>query len=54
LTTGVMREFVFYIAPDADIAAIHQAVRSRVSSHDVQCMAVTEPAWEAYLQFASE
>jgi hypothetical protein len=54
LTTGVMKEFVFYIAPNADIAGIHQAIRSRVSSHDVQCMADMDPAWEAYLQFASE
>ncbi len=54
LTTGVMKEFVFYIAPNADIAGIHEAIRSRVSSHDVQCVAVMDPAWDTYRQFAPE
>jgi|ERR1700685_2505967 len=54
ITTGEMKEFVFYIAPGVDIAATHQTIRSRVRSHDVQCMAITDPAWEAYTQFAAE
>ena len=52
LTTGVMREFVFYITDNVDIAAIHNAIRSAVSTHEVQCMAVTDPGWDAYTQFA--
>ena len=52
LTTGVMKEFVFYIAPGADIAKLHEDIRNQVSSHDVQCMAVEERKWESYRTFA--
>ncbi len=52
LTTGTMREFVFYVAAGANIGAIHQAIQRRVSTHDVQCMAVKDPAWDAYTRFA--
>ncbi len=51
LTTGAMKEFVFYIAPDADIANLHEDIQSQVSSHDVQCMAVEERKWESYRAF---
>jgi hypothetical protein len=52
LTTGRMREFVFYVAHGTDVAAIHQAVRARVKSHTVQCKAVEDSAWAVYSQFA--
>jgi len=52
LTTGVMKEFVFYIAPGADIAALHARIRNQVSTHEVQCMAVEERKWESYRAFA--
>jgi len=48
LTTGDMKEFVFYIAPGLDIARLHEAQRLEVSSHDLQCMAVEEPGWESF------
>lgn len=51
LTTGVMKEWVFYVAPGADIAKLHRDVRSQVASHDVQCMAVEERKWESYRAF---
>jgi hypothetical protein len=51
LTTGVMKEFVFYIAPGADIAKLHEDIRNQVSSHDVQCMAVEERKWESFRAF---
>ena len=51
VTTGEMKEFIFYIAPGADIAAMHQTVQQRVSSHEVQCMAIHEPDWETYQRF---
>lgn len=54
LTTGVMREFVLYVGADADIAAIHEAIRQRVTTHEVQCMAVKDPAWDTYTQFAPD
>lgn len=51
LTTGDMKEFVFYIAPGLDIAALHEALRKEVTSHDLQCMAVEEPGWESFRGF---
>jgi hypothetical protein len=52
LTTGVMKEFVFYIPRDIDIKAIHESIQAAVSTHEVQCMAVMEPKWDSYVQFA--
>jgi hypothetical protein len=54
LTTGTMREFVFYIAGNADIGAIHEVIVDRVETHEVQCMAVEDPKWDAYKQFSGE
>ena len=51
LTTGVMKEFVFYIPTGVDIGAIHRAVQTAVDSHEVQCMAVMEPRWESFRRF---
>jgi hypothetical protein len=51
LTTGIMKEYVFYVAPGVDIAKLHAAVR--VSSHDVQCMAIEEPGWDSFRDFVS-
>ena len=51
LTNGVMKEWVFYVAPGADIARLHEDVRRQVTSHDVQCMAVEERKWELYRAF---
>jgi hypothetical protein len=48
LTTGTMREFVFYVAAGADIAAIHQAAQHAVGTHEVQCQAIMDPDWDAY------
>ena len=52
LTNGVMKEFVFYVSPGADIKSMHEAIQGLVSSHEVQCMAVTDPDWESYKEFA--
>ena len=54
LTTGTMKEVVFYIRPGADIAAIHAAVREQVATHEVQCMAVMEPEWDSWQAFTPE
>jgi hypothetical protein len=51
LTTGEMREFVFYIASGADIATVHARIREQVPGHDVQCMAVEDRQWETYRTF---
>lgn len=39
LTTGVMREFVFCVAGEPDVATIHEAITARVTTHGVQCLA---------------
>ncbi len=52
LTNAVMKEFIFYIEPGADIAAMHKLLMNNVKSHEVQCMAVRDPGWETYLEFS--
>ena len=52
LTTGVMKEFVFYIPRDVDIKTIHESIQASVTTHEVQCMAEMEPKWDSYIQFA--
>lgn len=52
LTNGVMKELVFYIGPGTDVGKLHERVRSKVLSHEVQCMAVEERGWESYRGFA--
>ncbi len=53
LTTGVMRELIFYTAEGRDIAGVHQEIRERVPSHEVQCLAERDPGWDSYLTFLS-
>ena len=53
LTTGAMKEFVFYIASGVDIAELHEDIRGEVSSHDVQCMAAEERKWESFRAYAT-
>ena len=48
LTDGAMKELVFYVVPGTDVAKLHETIRSKVSSHDVQCMAVVEREWDSY------
>jgi len=54
LTTGVMKEFVFYIPRNVDIKAIHESIQATVDTHQVQCMAEMEPKWESYTQYAPQ
>lgn len=53
LTTGIMKEFIFYIASDTDSSAIHARIRELVPTHEVQCIAVQEPGWDSYRAFVS-
>lgn len=53
LTTGVMKEFVFYIPTGTDIKSLHEAIQAAVTTHEVQCMAIKEPKWDSYRQFSS-
>jgi len=52
LTTGTMKEFVFYITDNVDVGSIHKAIQSAVSTHEIQCIAVKDPDWDAYKQFS--
>jgi hypothetical protein len=51
LTTGTMKEFVFYIPREVDIKTLHEAIQAAVVTHQVQCMAVNEPNWDSYRAF---
>jgi hypothetical protein len=52
LTTGMMKEFVFYVPRETDFQGLHQAIQAAVPTHDVQCMAEHEPKWDTYEQFS--
>jgi len=52
LTTGLMKELVFYIAPGQDIGKLHGTIREKVPSHEVQCMAAPEPSWDSFRAFS--
>lgn len=54
ITNGLMKEFVFYVVPGLDIAALHAALRAEVTSHDLQCMAIHEPGWESFRAIVPE
>ena len=51
LTNAAMKELIFYIKPGADIAAMHESLRGPDMSHDVQCQAVWDREWNAFLEF---
>jgi hypothetical protein len=51
LTTGHMKEFVFYINPTPEIGKIHTRIKQQVQTPDVQCMAIREPDWDSYRKF---
>ena len=52
ISTGGMREFVFYTS---DPEAAHRAledINSRVTSHEFQRIIEPDPEWSVYRQFA--
>ena len=51
LTTGIMKEFVFYISDGSVVESLHAGLKQSIKSHDVQCMAVIEKDWKTYRQF---
>ncbi|MEM8639959.1 MAG: DUF695 domain-containing protein [Cyanobacteria bacterium P01_G01_bin.54] len=55
LTNSMMREFVFYVTEcedtDQKVKEIHQRISQKVTSHEVQCMAVCEPDWRSYKRY---
>ena len=51
LTTGMMKEFVFYVTSETDIATIHSEIKKKILTHEVQCIAVVEPDWDSFKEF---
>lgn len=51
LTTGVIREFIFYVPAGVDIKQLHESIQFAVKTHEVQCVATMEPKWDSYRQF---
>jgi hypothetical protein len=54
LTTGTMKEFVFYVPSGVDVKTLHEAIQVAVPTHQVQCMAVKEPNWDSYRAFSPD
>jgi hypothetical protein len=52
ITTAGMREFVFYTRSAETARAVIEALRSEVSSHEVQGYVAADPKWSVYRQFA--
>jgi len=52
LTTGTMRELVFYVKNCDDIDALKKSILTRVKTHEVQFLVANEPNWDSYINFA--
>lgn len=52
ITTGTLKEFVFYIENGDSVAGIHEKLRAETTTHDVQCMAEHDPKWAVYGSFS--
>jgi hypothetical protein len=52
ITTGGMREFVFYTRDAAAAKAILEQLRATESTHELQGYIAEDPKWSAYRQFA--
>lgn len=51
ITTGTFKEFVFYIQNGDAVADVHKTIETESPSHEVQCIAVHDPAWTLYDSF---
>ena len=51
ITTGQMKEFIFYIREGADIAALHEKLMQLVTTHEIQCIAEMEREWDTFFAF---
>jgi len=52
ITTGGMREFVFYTRDRQFAQSVLEELRTEVSSHELQAYIEDDPGWQAYNQFA--
>ena len=51
LTTGTMKEIVFYISVVSVIETLHRGLQQSIESHEVQCVATIEKDWKTYHRF---
>lgn len=51
ITTGTFKEFVFYVKNGDTIPAVHERLKTEITSHDVQCVAEYDPKWAVYGSF---
>lgn len=51
ISTGTFKEFVYYIGNGDAVAGIHAQLQADVTSHEVQCVAMHDPAWEMYASY---
>ena len=51
LTSGGIREFIFYVQENTDIASIHQSLLNNIKTHEVHCMGLEEPNWDTYNEY---
>ena len=54
LTAPEAKELVFYISEGSDIGSLHESLRAKSDTHDVQCMAVRDPEWESFREFSPQ
>lgn len=52
LTNGEMKELILYIPEGVDIQSLHEHLRQTVTSHEVQCLAEVETAWETFQAYS--
>jgi hypothetical protein len=52
ITTGGMREFVFYTRSPARVGPNLAELRSKVTTHELQSYVAEDPKWSVYAQFA--
>jgi len=53
ITTGGMREFVFYTRAPESVKQRFEALRSSISSHEIQLMIQPDEDWNVYASFDS-
>jgi hypothetical protein len=53
ITTGVFKEFVFYLKHGESIGPVHDQLRAEVTSHQIQCVACRDPEWDVYASFST-
>ncbi len=51
ITTGDMKEFIFYVKETADIEGFHKEMMSKVNTHEVTCKGCIEKKWETFKEW---